>query len=315
MPEDVPISSEVIPPTAESIPSTPAGIPTPPEILPPIPESMVTTPDDLEPVEKRRFTWRRWYFVPLVLGLCFCGLLGLSIIGENRGGGGVGEFEPPGASQGGEEPRPIPEGALAEAEHAVSDNPDDPFAHLEFAMALLDAERLEGAQKELEVAEELAGGENIDFYLAAGEMLAQNERWFFAALVYLRLVNNFPGDLPPDVVEQVEYAVYQASEDEGARSMFVAGERMKGINPLLVETARARFQLYHGRIEMAQNIVEELLRREPEYRPAQLVQAEILFGFEQDDQAIEIVNRLVEEEAPPFWVTEVARFIQEEFRR
>ncbi len=276
----------------------------------PLPEA------DAVPAPTTRRRWRRWYWIPVLLGLCLCSVFGLQLIGEGQE---LGVDVPSGQDAPPPEPRPQdegprPDGPVFAAQQAVDENPDDPFAHLGLAMALLDAGELDPAIGEMDIAQDLAGQEFPEIYLEAGEAFMAREMWFFAAGSYVRFARMVEGDTPPDVRERMEFALYLAAEDNRLMEMLPGEEELDPVGLLLVETIQARFHLFHDRLPRAQLLVNNVLRREPGYPPAMLLQAEIHLAREEFGPAAEILEELVGRADVNPWVRDLARFYLEEMQ-
>ncbi len=273
---------------------------------------------DESPGEPARRRWRWWYAVPIVALLCICGLIAVSLGQEARSnnaaapdGGPSAATDGPGVDQ--PPPDALPPGdPIAAAIQRVEENPEDPFARLELALLLWEQGNTSEIQGLMEEAAELAGEDNVDFYLTAGHELFAREMWLFAATAYLRAAEAAPRGLPPEDRDRIELAVYLAAEDPGARVIFNPADRYAGVNFLLIDTARARFQLYQGNPPLAQAMLDTVLEREPEFRPAHLLQAELHLSQGEVDPAIEILDRLIHTEEPPVWVRAVAETILSE---
>ncbi len=250
--------------------------------------------------------WRWWYTVPLVFGLCLCGVITLSFM-QNRpganpeipGGAGISSPVPPLDRPSGDSPGTTPQ--IASAQKVVDENPEDPFAHLELAAAYLDAGDISTATEIMGMAQELAGGENPEFFLAAGDLLMSRDQWFLAASMYLRLTRASDRPIPPDVRDRLEGAVYRAAEDGRVGELLDSVGELTREEQLLVDTVRGRMNLFQGRVPLAQVAVNNILRREPDYAPALLLQAEIHRSQGDIPPAVELLERLTSVDGPS-WV-------------
>jgi serine/threonine protein kinase len=257
-----------------------------------------------------RRRWRWWYAVPLVMGLCLCGFIALGMVQDR---GGIEDTIPPGPSvrtpalpvdQPPVDSPGLPP-QIEAAQRLVDENPEDPFAHLELAAALYDVGELDAANETMRVAQDLAGGERPEFHLAAGDLLIEREQWFLAASMYMRFMQAVDEPPPPDVRDRMEAAIYLAAQDGRVEELLDnLGELDRG-EQLLMDTVRGRINLYQERIPLAQVAVNNILRREPDYPPALLLQAEILLAQAEPVPAVEILEQLINTDGPP-WVAFVA---------
>ena len=201
------------------------------------------------------------------------------------------------------------------AQQVVDENPEDPFAHLGLALALMDVGEMEPAVGEIEVAQGLAGEEIPEIYLEAGEAFMEREMYFFAASSYVQYARLAGDRVPPDLRERMELALYLAAEDNRLMELLPGEDELDPAGLLLVETLQARFQLYHNREPRAQLLINNVLRREPGYPPALLVQVEIHWARDEIEPAVEILEQLVERDDVMPWVQELAAFYLEELRQ
>lgn len=289
---------DTLPPGAVQAGPTPVPRPSPPE-------AGVEPPADSPPARR----WRWWYSIPLLVLVLACGLLAIGALQDAAGPAGT--PTPPLTT----DPTPVvdrpADDPVAAAQRLVEARPEDPFTHLALAAAMWQAGRIPGAQEAYERAQELAG-DDPDFYVAAGDELSDRELWLLAAGMYIRAVQLLPGRPGEDLVQRLELSVYLASAEPESRVFLGERDRSPVLEPLLLEVSRARFQLYHEGPASAQEHVDEILGRVPEYPPARLLQAEILLNVGEEDAAGEILRELVEM-GMENWVEGVARFYLEEF--
>ena len=90
---------------------------------------------------------------------------------------------------------------VREARRRADENPEDPFAQLELALAYWDADMQRPAYENLNHAADLAAGD-IDFLIEAGHQFHMREAWIASAAMYLRVHKHigFRGDVPEEVV-------------------------------------------------------------------------------------------------------------------
>jgi serine/threonine protein kinase len=279
-------------------------------------------PGEAEPTKRKSFKERlpkRWWVaIPIVLGLCLCGLVTLSIINEQNAAEPTAPPLDPGSAEvdeGVKPPKPDDKNSLALEEalnralKRVDENPEDPFAYLELANAYLDLGEMGMAYAEITAGESYAGND-VSYYEVAGDMFATREMWLFALEQYIKVMTISGGDQLPGLLDKFRQTVYNASIDQRAEELLFStksSELRTQFAKVIVPTARARFTLYHGDPNQALEMVDRVLETNPDVPEARLVKAEALIELGRYDEAEEILNVLFEEEMAPWLKVEVRR--------
>jgi Tfp pilus assembly protein PilF len=270
--------------------------------------------------KKRRF--RRWMWIPIGLVACFCSLVMLNAIQENRQSGTqieTVEFvadagEPEGQADAAAENGPPPaesgsdsdkRAALENAQKNVEENPDDPFAYLDLAVIYIDLGDEEAAQETFAQGQELAG-DNPDYFVVAGDLLAARERWLMALDQYLRAFDRGIGSGDRVFLNKVSQAAYFAAADPAAEEFFTRNQVIDRTNEI-AQAVRARFLALHGNPEEALRMIEDELRLRPETPLYRLVHAEILKILGDLVPAEQILQDLIENGLTPSWIKVEAR--------
>ena len=163
---------------------------------------------------------------------------------------------------------------LTAAMDAVAKKPNDPDAHVDLSIALIEAKEMRPAMDELAQAVNLAGLNNKEFFLKSADKFAARQLWVPAASMYLRLVPLYRKDLPKDVENKLNEAVYKSAEQKDM-PLFVVFERVDSADPALGYIARGRHALYNGRIEDAKVQLENAQKEKPYMYEVYLLRAEI----------------------------------------
>ena len=264
---------------------------------------------------------RRWWLpIPIVLGLCLVVFIVISILNQDEP---AQQPTPPPDTvvEATEAPKPPPptkpiqedpilQAALDEALGRVENNPDDPKAHLELALAYLGMHMPSEAEEEFALSEELSGG-NPEYYMVAGDMLASREMWLPALEQYFKILQMDTGSEDQGFQEKFRLTLYHASVNPNAEELLF-GSDTNDFSPmyanLLIPTARARFTLFHRNPEEALRIINRVLEYEVKSPESHLVKAEILIEMDQREEAQEILQNLIDERTPP-WVKVEARLL------
>jgi uncharacterized protein HemY len=198
-----------------------------------------------------------------------------------------------------------PETLLETAQKHLTENPEDPAAYMNLALAYFAAGNYGAGHTALEDGASVAG-ESYTYYAEAAGMLAGREYWLLAAEMYLRMAQTGPADLAPEVRDQAEKAIYLGSADPGARILLNLITEEKSAAKELKDTLEARFLLYQGYPDASKEMVDRVLKGSPGYGPALLLQVEVHLSLGEEAEAAGILGRLAGGADPRPWVAEVA---------
>lgn len=317
-------------PEVKHIPSVVAPPPDPSTIAAPVPvpeEVTAPTPEK----KKRKF---KWWYIPIILGLCFCSLVvlsnnsnddqpGLFDRGQNDQVQTPDDNEAPDDNSPSQnetsndnpldEPAPDDEPRDLDAEldaalANVEENPDDPYAHLELAAVYFVLDRQADATEAYEDALVL-GGDDPEFYVVAGDMLAERGLWILALTQYVQAAET--GDFENDegLLNRLRQSVYKAAEDPKLKTLL---EDTENQDEPLVQVARARYTLLHGEgPKKALELIDDVINQNQNLPEAFLVKAEIWIALGEDTQATQILERLTQENTPPWIEDEIQRLIDQ----
>jgi tetratricopeptide (TPR) repeat protein len=191
---------------------------------------------------------------------------------------------------------------IAAARELVEKNPSDPDAHLQLALAYWDAKQPRSALEALTQAANLAGADNRDFFMKAGDQFKKREGWVAAAGMYLRVAQTYPvGEVPPDLMVILSEAVYKAAEQPDM-PLFLFFERIDRVDQPLGFVARGRHALYTGSVDDAKFNLEQVKRIKPESYEAFLLEGEIAMKDVQPERARTIFISLSSDLGAPEWI-------------
>lgn len=195
------------------------------------------------------------------------------------------------------------------AQELVNNNPGDPFAHLQLALALWDANEVRPAIDELAQAANLAGPNNKEFLLKAAEEFKRREAWVPAAGMYLRLVPTYRAQgLPIELENDFREAVYKASEKKDM-PLFVFFERIDNVNLPLGYIARGRYALFNGDLNESRSQLANAEKLKPDMYEVFLLKAEIEMKSGSQNDAKNIFLSLSSDLGAPQWI----RFMAENY--
>ncbi|MFZ5858509.1 MAG: protein kinase domain-containing protein [Chloroflexota bacterium] len=203
----------------------------------------------------------------------------------------------------GEEAVTSPE--ILEAQRAVSQNPDDAFAHLRLSLAYWDADQPRLAYETLGKGAELAGQDQAFFVTAGGEF-AQREAWIAAAGMYQRAVLAQPGGkAPPELLDSYHEAVYKAAASEDLPLQLTFNSIARVDEPLAF-IAEGRFSLHRGDNAKARDFLERARGLLPTMPEVFLLDAEITIKEDRKPEARQLLEQLLANPDTPEWVRVLA---------
>lgn len=290
----------------------PAGQSTPGTVVSPVvteaaSDSVSPAPDAAESgastTEKPRRRWRWWYLAPITLALvlfCLLGVAGANMIRNqieaNRSAAAATET-PSGASLEPSETVDIDsENLVEQARQKATQHPDDPFAHLDLALALYAAGQTEAANQAIETAYTLGEG-NADLYLKVAATFHQQEMWVQAAKAYLEVAKQFPDTLTGEHKDAFHQSVYLAASQPEAATLL---PELAEIEPVMERVVKAR-HLYYADGQDVQPIIDQAFESVPDFPEARLLQAEILADQGRKPAARLIAVDLKRDESPA-WI-------------
>jgi predicted Ser/Thr protein kinase len=225
--------------------------------------------------------------IPFVLiVVCFCGLITLRAINRNQGrvvGEATAQLSP-----------------LDQTLQVVEQNPDDPWAHYQLSLALSEDGQREQALQELNQSLNLAG-ENYDFYMQTGADLAARNAWPQAAQVYVRLMQVHPRPVPAEITTRLNEALYKAAAVEDFFNV-VSLDTIAEVAPPITPIVRTRHVLYFEGPVRARALLTGLSAVDKSIPEERLLEAEASIRFGSPEEAIPILDGLIQNIDLPEWI-------------
>ena len=166
--------------------------------------------------------------------------------------------------------------AVATAQAAFNQNPNDPNAALGLSVAYWDAGQARQSEEALATAANLAGATNTQFFSGAGDQFKQRQAWLPAAAMYLRAIKSlgFGGKPTEEMTNNYHQAIYLASVQPDIQS-YLPFDSLSSVEQPMAMVAEARYDLYNGKPTDAQTLLNQVKQIRPGMPEASLLQAEI----------------------------------------
>ena len=236
-----------------------------------------------EPEKKKRSPWMYLAAGLLLIVCCAFGLFALrqgrlqSLVGAPTATVLAGNPTP--QEPGPQEPNPTPSRELPpevlEAQRRMEENPGDPMAHFDLALAYWDAGLQRQAYETLNEAANLAGSDT-GFFIEAGHQLTAREAWIGAAAMYLRAIKLIQpgGEVPDDLRITFHEAVYKAALRPELETTYPLIDEIKKVDEPIGLVAQARHAYFTGREDEGRNLLDQVKRLKPGLEESILLEGE-----------------------------------------
>ena len=193
---------------------------------------------------------------------------------------------------------------VQEAQRIADERPDDPEARLNLALAFLEAGLQRQTMDTVPQILKLVEGDDVDFYMHAGNEFAAREGWIPSAAMIFPAVKFFQanGEVPRDVSDRFHEAMYKAASKPEAQ-LFVPLDNVRRVDEGIALITRARNAFYNDRRDEAFELLAEVKRVAPAMPEARLLEAE--FSAETGEHArarLLIESLLADDSGAAEWV-------------
>lgn len=253
-----------------------------------------------EPKKRRIPSWIWWFAVPAVLIIC----LGIAVISNAIDPPGPGlisaetltqEFlraDEPGGDQ------------ISIIREQIREDPDNPILRMQLGVEYLDQNQPRLAKEALQKAYDMAGNNPLQL-VNMGNLLAERDRWTYAAFSYLKaeeLGADPPGqDLRMNIREALYFAAYEEVSFDTLPNTVLAYDRH------LLNLMEARKALLSGRVDDANLLVDTVMQERPDLEEAYLVKIDVLIAQGKDEEARNLFFELEQRSDVPVWIKEEMR--------
>ena len=183
----------------------------------------------------------------------------------------------------------------------------DADTHLNLALEAWQNNDLKQSMDEVNHMVSLRPDQN-DFLVEAGTELFNAGQYVGAAYVYGRVAQNYKNNnqmLPRELRDRLEPSFYFAVEMNDV-PLYIPLDALEREDPPMAFFAQSRYALLHGNLDAAHHNLEELLRVQPGWPMAQLLNAEILIHDGKQQEAGSILQDLINSPRVQDWVKEQA---------
>jgi len=234
---------------------------------------LINDKEEKSSVAGRKVKKTPWMWIAAAILLFFCCLATLSAlrIGRQPESAEVTQTQPALETRA---QSPTQLSPLDAARQRVADNPQDPAAHLQLAIAYHTAGMRELVQEEIAIVERLAP--NYGYLWDSSKRMAEQNEWLAAArlaLVATEQQMQAGSRLVPETKDYLYEVVYKASKDPRS-TLYISIERIQAIDEVLALVANARFSLFNGDLSDGMVIVDSLKRAHPDNTLVQLLNVE-----------------------------------------
>jgi tetratricopeptide (TPR) repeat protein len=182
-----------------------------------------------------------------------------------------------------------PSDALKKARQRVAENPDDPAAHLDLAVLLIEVQQYGEAPQEFARVENLIGDDG--FYVDHGQMYHSEQKWIACTWAFLHAYELKPDIKGGELFGLWHEAVYKAFNNPDAR-LVIDLDRIQALDAPIAGVARAEVELVTGNVGRAEAIIAEVLVQNPNFIEALLVQARVFAKQKNVDRIGKILDGL-----------------------
>src|SRR5258706_3143318 len=221
---------------------------------------------------------------------------------------------PPPDTTGGGPPGPP---QVQDAEKRANDHPNDINAQLDLALAYWNAGMPKKTYDMLHTLIPLAGMDNRDFFVQAGDKFkSQNEGWLPAATLYFQAVRSYAlsGDVPNHLAESFHESLYKGSNRPETGGV-IPLDQLKRIDPSIALVSQGPNALFAGKLVEAHRFLDQAKQLESTMREAFLFEGEMDARQGEKEKARLVLTPLINDTAStPEWIRLFAQQIMDEIK-
>ncbi|MFL7813769.1 MAG: protein kinase [Anaerolineales bacterium] len=246
--------------------------------------------------KKRIPGWIGWLLIPALVVFCLAGL----VFRDARSVPGPDLISPETLTQEAGNASSQVNGEVQALIAQIRDNPGDYFLRYKLGVAYLDAGRPQLAREAFQKAYQLAEG-NPQIILDLGDRLTDINIWTYAAYSYLK-VEQLGSPISADELSmKIREAMYHAAFEENSLEILRNNPEIDP-DPDLLRLMESRRALLTDRVDLADELVNQVMTDRPDLLEAYLLKSDILFEQENYDQARDILLELEAKGNLPAWI-------------
>lgn len=251
-----------------------------------------------EDKKKRIPGWIGWLLIPALVVFCLAGM----VFRDARSVPGPDLISPETLTQEAGNANSQVNGEVQALIEQIRETPGDPFLRYKLGVAYLDAGRPQPAREAFQKAYQLAEG-NPQIILELGDRLTDINIWTYAAYSYLK-VERLGSPIPAEELSmKIREAMYHAAFEDN--SLVILGDNPEiDPDPDLLRLMESRRALLTGRVDLADELVNQVMTDRPDLLEAYLLKSDILFEQENYDQARDTLLELEAKGNLPAWIQE-----------
>ena len=200
---------------------------------------------------------------------------------------------------------------LEDAQRHANENPNDPNAQLDLALAFWKAHMPKATYDTLAKIFPLVKPDDRDFFMQAGDKFrSQQDAWLPAAAMYFQAERSFAsGDIPNHVTEAFHEALYKGA-DRPEFPMVIPFDQVRQVDEPILLIAQSRHSFINGRIDESVQFLMRARKIEDTLREADLLEGEMNARAGKKDLATVYLSALVEDTtSTPEWIRSLAQKI------
>jgi len=194
---------------------------------------------------------------------------------------------------------------VADAQKRANDNPNDPNAQLDLALAYWNASLPKNTYETVGNLNKLAGVGNRDFFVQAGDKFkSQKDGWLPAASLYFQAVKFYAlnGDVPNHLTESFHESLYKGA-DRPEATLVIPYDSVAQVDEPMALITRARNLFYNGKNDQALGTLNQAIKLESTMREAFLLQGEFAVKQGNKDEARLVLAPLINDtSSTPAWI-------------
>ena len=203
---------------------------------------------------------------------------------------------------------------IVDAQKRADDHPNDLNAQLDLALAYWNASMPKKTYDTLTNLVKLAGLDNRDFFVQAGDKFrSQKDGWLPAATLYFQAVRSYAlsGDVPNHLTESFRESLYKGSSRPEAGAA-IPLDQLTRIDPAIALVSQSRNALFAGKLIEAHRFLDQAKQLESTMREASLLEGEMSAHQGEKDKARLVLTPLIKDTtSTPEWIRLFAQQIMD----